>query len=354
MKTFFRLIFLIVTSGCLEASLPYMLQFKDLSDEAKNYHVNLCQNGVNPATHAMGTTLANKNFFTVYLILKMEGSVCIYQLFQIAKARTNYFLSKAPSPREEQRFRQLHDQLMSIAECVSTSLKSYCKIREKEAITAKGTKEDIRNFRLSDSEMRFLFEITRFNPKTGSNQYIEQILQNISAGATLQSIELHGFTTRDMCPCCFHHMLGFLKQANAKQGFFEILLGNLQTKKHVNIPASLPVSFYISSLVELGGHEYQWSRYSSYIPPDNSVPPAEKINFKTPFAVPNTDLHCIFLRKNVPGDSPFALTQHGKNSEEKTDILSQANTLNKEYLDETFSTALDAPNPVGAIEIPDA
>ena len=65
-------------------------------------------------------------------------------------------------------------------------------------------------YRLGDSEVSFLYAINKV-----AKFQIDRV-QSLAKKIThkLARIELHGFTTRDMCPCCLSYMEYFVEQSN--------------------------------------------------------------------------------------------------------------------------------------------
>ncbi len=173
-----------------------------------------------------------------------------------------------------------------------------------------------KNLRTTDSEFSFLADFRDIHSLKLLNP------------TQITRIEIHGFTTRDMCPCCFTHMGLFydrLKEALQnhlrieKNSMFYTFIQNLNIPKD-NPPIEL--AFYISSSIQLGLQEFADSIYPSYnyvsgMPIyQNSVDQITKFypEFSQSFAhLPSEGIFCTFIRDNNPNWS----LQYYAPSEEK-------------------------------------
>lgn len=290
----------------LACKQPVQLSFSKLTDLQKKVHYFLCRQATQ-VDHGRLT-----NYFTAALVFYFKDNVQPLVLW-ISSGQDNTkgcFVSGKINQADQVSFKNLHKKLNTDFDKSGTSLKTY--------ITRKGTNDVFSKFRLKDSEMQFLYEVT-LTPKHTSNQYITEIIKAINVYQTknpnlkLDHIELHGFTTRDMCPCCFQHLQNFLTQANTQQTNQTTFFGSLLTQLNQQ---NIPISFFISSLVELGHTEYQCSRYPSYY---NTC--KEKIAMaSTPS---EKTMHCVFLRKDVA--SLLSLKEEKQN--EPKNVISNANTI---------------------------
>lgn len=295
----------------LSCKHPVQLTFENLTDLQKKVHYFLCRQATQ-VDHGRQT-----NYFTAALVFYFQDNTQpssplqpLVLWFSSGKATTNgCFVSGMIGTSNEGLFKRLHNEdFNKDFETQETSLNDF--------ITRAFDIEDHVKYRLQDSEMQFLRTIT-FILRKKKNHYIVQIQKEIktylgtNSNLQLQRIELHGFTTRDMCPCCFQHMQNFLIQANTQQTRENTFFGNLLTQ---STSKNIPVSFFISSLVELGREEYACSRYPSYI---NTC--KEKI--ATASTPSKKTMHCIFLRKtNAP---LLSLNQ----KDQQSNVIRTANTI---------------------------
>ena len=97
------------------------------------------------------------------------------------------------------------------------------------------------------------------------NSRYNNIFQQINdKGEIPSAIELHCFSTRDMCPCCYQHMQNFLDQANQhKEGnFFTELIETYRGADSTQVP----ITFYVSSACgftnEKNPNDFIYSLYS--------------------------------------------------------------------------------------------
>ena len=327
MKSFF--VILLVESFALSLGGACLLEFKDLKDEQKNIHAILCKTATDLAAKIYHE---KRNYFLPALSFVFEGERRSYILTQnLYKGKGKCFISNDAMSSNPS---YVHEQLCSPTSFFNFPI--YCNtklISLNNYLNRLEDKGKEKRYRLTDSEMIFIESINCL--KSGLNKWIEGLVNALKGKKNLKEIELHGFTTRDMCPCCFQHVSDFLKQANEKQGenthFFGALIQRLKAEKIMGEVGAIPVTFYISSLVKLGREEFNCSRYANY---GNKCSEEEKIKIS-----PNKntqDLHCIFLRN--PGSKELFTIKDGQ---ENKNAISNANSLTPEYLDEIFNTSLD-------------
>ena len=187
MRNIFKLVFLVVTSGCFGVSSSFMLHFANLADKVKNYHVLLCQQ----ATRAATSVVTNKNFFSAFLVFNYtQEATRTKTVFHINRpTQEGVFISggiKIDRANVELLL-DLRTQLMPEGNDTDT-YKNYC------ARPGVGSC-DVQKYRLSDSEMVFLFELThirqerrrRQKSSLATNSYINAIVNIIPEG-TVSSI----------------------------------------------------------------------------------------------------------------------------------------------------------------------
>ena len=111
---------------------------------------------------------------------------------------------------------------------------------------------------LSDSEFSFLVcaygigmnPVHEFWAKN-----LERVKKKVENKIYLKKIEIHGFSTRDMCTNCCAHLESFVSEANFKDKQFPFW----QTMRAVlGIPSKgeLVVEMYVSSIIQFGDHNY--------------------------------------------------------------------------------------------------
>lgn len=305
----------------LSCKQPVQLTFENLTDLQKKVHYFLCRQATQ-VDHGRQT-----NYFTAALVFYFQDNTQpssplqpLVLWFSSGKVKESNiqtngcFVSGQINRNDQNTFNDLHKTLNKDFDESWTSLNRYT---SRNILGTTQEEKKLSQFRLVDSEMQFLHTVT-FISKMMTNQYIIQIQKEIktylgtNSNLQLQRIELHGFTTRDMCPCCFQHMQNFLIQANTQQTNKNTFFGNLLTQLNQE---NIPVSFFISSLVELGNQEYKCSRYPSY-----------RISCKEKIATASTPsektMHCIFLRES---EAPL-LSLNSQNIEQSS-VISNANTI---------------------------
>lgn len=155
---------------------------------------------------------------------------------QIKIFKENYFTSKKLNYINEIKDKNTDDTVCKILTTLSTfqenlflkKLANYC-LNESNP------------FRLSDSEMVFLQQIINGKFIILTENEPMDFKQLIQSKESISRIEIHGFTTRDMCPCCYQHM------KNAIQW--------------LRYNYKIPVFAYISSLVKLSGDTLKFVPY---------------------------------------------------------------------------------------------
>ncbi|MFQ6722952.1 MAG: OTU domain-containing protein [Opitutales bacterium] len=312
----------------LACKQPVQLPFECLSDLQKKVHYFLCRQ----ATQVYHSRL--KNYFTAALVFYFKDNVQPLVLWISSGQEkedditTNgCFISGRIGTNATKAFKSLHNTLNEGFNESWTSLNTYI---SRSIQNVKKHQKVFTKFRLTDSEMQFLHTITNQRNTEEQLAYSHAIIQSIQNYPNLQlhHIELHGFTTRDMCPCCFQHLQNFLIQANTQQTNPTTFFGSLLTQLN---KSNIPVSFFISSLVELGHNEYACSRYPSY---HNAC--KEKIAIAS--APSEKTMHCIFLR---PNSAPL-LSLKGKETQQKQKmVISTANTI----FSETKKIQQENPKP---------
>ena len=106
---------------------------------------------------------------------------------------------------------------------------------------------------LSDSEFAFISYACNFN--FGESDIFEPIRKKIKEGSVVKKIEIHGFSTRDMCTNCCAHLE---KLIQTREFIFYVGMCTMPEVK------SLPqIEFYVSSLVPFE-HEYKDSDTGLY------------------------------------------------------------------------------------------
>lgn len=333
MKYFF-FIFLI---GSSVIGKSYLLNFNKLNEEQKNIHAILCKT----ATQAAYKKSDKRNYFLPALSFIFKEKRITYVLAQENNEKqVTCFISKDKNPRLN--LIKAHNNL-----CNSTSFFKlpfvFCNENLKTLNTYLNRLGEEIRYRLIDSEMLFIGNINFI--KRGINLWINVLIKSLLEENRkeklfpLQAMELHGFTTRDMCPCCFQHMSDFLEQANEKQSertnFFGALIKKLKDIGINCTEGNIPVTFYISSLVKLGRMEFDCSRYVTYA---NRCSEAERVNILTEKNVEKKNLYCIFLR-NSETDKLSTETMSGQKN---LDVIVNANSLNQEFLDKDFNTSVQA------------
>lgn len=111
--------------------------------------------------------------------------------------------------------------------------------------------------------------------ETNEKDIIDKIQASLPKETKITHVAFHGFTTRDMCPACYHHINLYCQMANQDQSnsvFWNKLKGCLELSEVFSI------NFFISSLY--------------HYPNENFLK-----NYKKP-DVDNKGLNCIILRKN--------------------------------------------------------
>ena len=157
------------------------------------------------------------------------------------------------------------------------------------------------NLRTIDSEFQFFADF-----------FSHDMSLNLTERDTITCIEIHGFTTRDMCPCCFTHMGLFydrLKEAlngpasvNGNSLFYNFIQ---QIKPFLPQSTQVQLAFYISSSIQLGLQEFDGSIYPSYagMTYNNSVKNITKFypqNEQSEGGSPTEGIFCTFIRDDNP------------------------------------------------------
>ena len=329
MKTITKHIYYIIFLNCISllnlSAKPSMLRFdnKFFTTEQRNIHAFLCRQTVSKD----------------YKDTKNRFSVALSFIFENGARKT--FLIKAPKEENhstrkfeqkpyfqsvdlktvvdvQKREKPLKNRIINDDSKLPEELQNY--IKEKERDEKKNQKESDPQYtyaklhRLADSEVSFLYEINC--NASFQNNCIQALAKEVKNN--LKSIELHGFTTRDMCPCCLNYMDCFVEQSNGInlrsektnnvnpenkgkganensskdvfdnkgiskqfdngnknenanlgndndfQNFFECLFGQENVKKYIPEDKKIPINFFISSLVELSSTEHKFSKYEDY------------------------------------------------------------------------------------------
>lgn len=272
------------------------LAFEALSQQQQKLHTLLCKQAtIDRKSKEPETT----NYFSVAFIFNFKNQeqlICsiLCKNPQEDKPYNGCFYSnpKNSSFEESQKLKVLHNKInfgfpdiedftKKLLTNENTKLFSYITRKNK-----KGEQIDFANaYRFNDSEMQFLKAILSTD-EDGNNDYLDSLI-NLINGRDITSVELHAFTTRDMCPSCYQHVKNFLLN------FQKLFLCKIQK-------TNIPVTFFISSLVKLERAELKNSLYTG----------------KYEKEISSRRMHCIFLRKSY--DSPMDI-----NTANNLDIESQ-------------------------------
>ncbi len=226
------------------------ISFAQLDDMQKQIHVQLCRQSTIDRTKGEHT----KNYFSAALLVRFTDNLT-QTIYLNNLDETPYFASEN---KNDSGYTELHATL---------------KQGFNEGLLSNFINRDVSNvfekYRLNDSEMHFLAKIY-FKNKENTNELLEKIQTKTEK---IKEIEVHGFSTRDMCPCCYQHIKNYFLNQNPF----------LQDSLKLPI-----VKIFISSLVRfsIDQQEYTFSKYSYCYEPlqtINSIIEANK-------------LHCIFLR----------------------------------------------------------
>lgn len=241
------------------------IRFEQLDPEQQQIHANLykqasidrsdhTQDGRNFLSAAMRFTFIDGSTFILYIKNPITG-----KFFFVSGKEKPSFISKA---------KKLHK---TFEYGFDTPKLSHHTLRQREQNV----------YSLTDSEMKFILTLT-----TAKHTILEDFLRHYPTTDIIQAIELHIFTTRDMCPCCFQHMQNFLDAINLKKdnSIFSMIRAD----------ADIPVTFFISSIVgfapDVGSINFDHAIYG-YCLPDKTSYISHDIN--------DRKMHCIFLRKKL-------------------------------------------------------
>lgn len=189
------------------------------------------------------------------------------------------------------------------------------------------------NLRTTDSEFQFFADF-----------FSQNMTLELNKNDKITRIEIHGFTTRDMCPCCFTHMGLFydrLKEALnnfsnvQKNSLFYNFIQQIKDQTH----SSIQLAFYISSSIQLGLQEFEGSIYPSYKYTSGT---SQELTYKnsvdniTKFypekeediqEIPKEGIFCTFIRDTDPS---WSLQYYTKDdSEEQIEVESRQFSLSR-------------------------
>ena len=245
--------------------------FAKLDDMQQRIHVQLCRQSTIDRTNGEHT----KNYFSAALLVRFTDTTQTIYLNNSDK--TPYFASEQG---DNSKYNQLHK---SLNQGFDEGL-----LDEFINRTSRG---DFVKYRLADSEMHFLAKIS-FKNEENTNELLEKI-KTETEGKTdkIKEIEVHGFSTRDMCPCCYQHIKNYFLNLNSNLFLQDLNLQNqnISVKVFISSLVRFPQTIQDSFGKSKDSNEYKYSKYS-YCP--NPI-----IFIKN--EIENGKLHCIFLRSST-------------------------------------------------------
>jgi|GEM_PF-4278411 len=269
----------------------YEVPFNKLTPEQQAIHLSMMKNDFNSLRGRNPTS----NQFTVKIMLD----------------NTNVLAKNVVTSSTENLTEQTCiETLKKLSKCIDgTKIQDFIEPVITSAAPSDKIKTYIRNhpnLRITDSEFKFF---ATFNSLKFSN---------LTAGNKITRIEIHGFTTRDMCPCCFTHMGLFydrLKEAlngpasvNENSLFYNFIQ---QINSFLPQDTQVQLAFYISSSIQLGLQEFAGSIYPSYVgttynnsvknitkfyPQNEQFPNGEVLEGESP----TEGIFCTFIRDDNP------------------------------------------------------
>ena len=340
MKTIIKYIRYVIFLNCISllnlSADSWMLRFdnKFFTTEQRNIHAFLCRQAVfkdckdTTNRFAVAISFVFENGDRKTFLIKAPGDKAYFESGSLKAAHDDKYKEKLKSIIKDEKIGDYIDR----------------KLRNNEY-------PEEEKYRLGDSEVSFLYAINKVA------KFQIDCVQSLAKKIThkLARIELHGFTTRDMCPCCYSYMNCFLEQSNdnlksektnnitpenkkkgaendnndvfehksiSKQSdngnkngnanlinsngfknFFKCLLDQESIKEYLPKDKQIPINFFISSLVELDGKAYECGVYQK-----GKLPDAKEIATEN-----ENNLYCILLRK----EGSKNLSQKGAIAENK-------------------------------------
>ena len=297
----FKVIFLPLLITNLLGCVYYECPFENLSDEQQEKHLTMMKN-----IFAQQKQNDTKNKFIVQIKIYTTS-------LQKGINNTNVFSktyeSSANPPKTANNILQtiwgtnfntnFHQNLIQLGSEIFNTLPTKTYIQNHS------------NLRTIDSEFQFFADF-----------FSQDMLLRLTERDEITRIEIHGFTTRDMCPCCFTHMGLFydrLKEAlngpasvNENSLFYNFIQ---QINPFLPQGSQVQLAFYISSSIQLGLQEFDGSIYPSYAGTmyNNSVKNITKfytLKKQSEGESPTEGIFCTFIREDNPNwslqYSPFS------------------------------------------------